>query len=159
PKRRTEKLTAFLRIATEEAFATPDLFAHYRKLLADGSHHDPGFESLMGFYLDNPSPRIQAVNQRMQDLGERRLADMDSTGIARQILSLTAPGVQIFDRDTAVSLARDTNDALADTIAQHPDRFSGLAAIAPQDPAEAAKELERGVKKLGLKGAIVNSHT
>lgn len=29
----------------------------------------------------------------------------------------------------------------------------------PQDPAGAAKELERGVKKLGLKGAIINSHT
>jgi len=149
----------YLRIATEEAFATPELFAQYRKLLADGSHHDPGFASLMGFYLDNPSPRIQAVNRRMQDLGERRLADMDSTGIARQILSLTSPGVQVFDADTAVHLARESNDALAEAIARHPDRFSGLAAIAPQNPAEAAKELERGVKQLGLKGAIINSHT
>ncbi len=42
---------------------------------------------------------------------------------------------------------------------KHPDRFAGLAAIAPQDPAGAAKELERGVRQLGLKGAIVNSHT
>jgi 5-carboxyvanillate decarboxylase len=151
--------TGYLRIATEEAFATPELFARYGKLLADGSHGDPGFASLMGFYLDNPSPRIQAVNQRMLDLGERRLADMNATGIARQILSLTAPGVQVFDADTAVGLARDSNDALAAAIARHPDRFSGLAAIAPQNPAEAAKELERGVKRLGLKGAIVNSHT
>src|SRR5436853_580856 len=99
----------YVRIATEEAFATPELFAHYRKLLADGSHNDPGFASLMGFYLDNPSPRIQAVNQRMLDLGERRLGDMDSTGIARQILSLTSPGVQVFDADTAVHLARASN--------------------------------------------------
>src|SRR5258708_10148256 len=102
----------YLRIATEEAFATPELFARYRKLLADGSHHDPGFASLMGFYLDNPSTRIQAVNQRMLDLGERRLADMDATGIAWQILSLTSPGVQVFEADTAVSLARESNDAL-----------------------------------------------
>ena len=149
----------YLRIAAEEAFATPELFAQYRKLLASGSHNDPGFASLMGFYLDNPSPRIQAVNQRMLDLGAPRLADMDATGIARQILSLTSPGVQVFDADTAVSLARETNDALADAVVRHPDRFSGLAAIAPQNPAEAAKELERGVKRLGLKGAIVNSHT
>jgi len=149
----------YLRIATEEAFATPQLFARYRKLLADGSHYDPGFASLMGFYLDNPSPRIQAVNQRMQDLGERRLADMDATGIARQILSLTSPGVQVFDADTAVRLARECNDVLAEAVVRHPHRFSGLAAIAPQNPAEAAKELERGVKSLSLKGAIVNSHT
>src|SRR5262249_62107206 len=38
-------------------------------------------------------------------------------------------------------------------------RFAGLAAIAPQNPREAAKELERGVQTLGLKGAIINSHT
>jgi 2,3-dihydroxybenzoate decarboxylase len=84
---------------------------------------------------------------------------MDQTGIARQILSLTAPGVQIFDSDTAVALARSTNDQLAEAIRRRPDRFSGLAAVAPQNPRAAAQELERGVKSLGLKGAIVNSHT
>ncbi|MBV9503589.1 MAG: amidohydrolase, partial [Acidobacteriia bacterium] len=63
------------------------------------------------------------------------------------------------DRDTAAALAELSNDYLAEGIRKHPDRFDGLAAIAPQDPAGAAKELERGVRKLGLKGAIVNSHT
>jgi 2,3-dihydroxybenzoate decarboxylase len=84
---------------------------------------------------------------------------MDATGIALQILSLTAPGVQIFDADTAFAFARNANDQLAAAIAKHPTRYTGLAAIAPQNPTEAAKELERGVTKLGLKGAIVNSHT
>jgi 2,3-dihydroxybenzoate decarboxylase len=84
---------------------------------------------------------------------------MDQTGIARQILSLTSPGVQVFDASTAVALARSSNDFVADAIRKHPDRFSGLAAIAPQDPPAAAKELERGVRSLGLKGAIINSHT
>src|SRR6185503_14292059 len=55
----------------------------------------------------------------------------------------------------AVALARDTNDEL---IAHLSDRFAGLAAIAPQDPAAAVKELQRAVGK-GLKGAVVNSHT
>jgi 2,3-dihydroxybenzoate decarboxylase len=67
--------------------------------------------------------------------------------------------VQIFDAATAASLARAANDELAAAIAAHPTRFAGLAAIAPQDPATAARELERGVRALGLKGAIVNSHT
>lgn len=128
-------------------------------VLAGGGVPDPGFESLWGFYLLNPSPRIGEIISRMQDLGERRLRDMDETGIARQILSLTAPGVQIFDRDTAVALARSTNDQLAESIRKYPDRFSGLAAVAPQDPKAAAHELERGVRTLGLKGAIINSHT
>jgi 2,3-dihydroxybenzoate decarboxylase len=148
----------YLRIATEEAFAPPAMFDGYRKLLARGGD-DPGFESLWGFYLGSPSPRATAVIERLQDLGDRRIADMDNTGIDLQILSLTSPGVQVFDADRANDLARDSNDELAAAIARHPDRFAGLAAAAPQDPAAAAKEIERGVRKLGLKGFILNSHT
>jgi len=149
----------YLRIATEEAFAPPEMIDRYKALLESRTLHDPGFESLWGFYGTNPSPRIREVLARMTDLGDLRLRDMDATGIARQILSLTAPGVQVFEPADAVALACSSNDFLADAIRRHPDRFSGLAAIAPQDPAAAAKELERGVRTLGLKGAIINSHT
>ena len=76
-----------------------------------------------------------------------------------QIVSLTAPGLQIFDAGTAVSLAVDYNDELAAALGAHPDRFAGLAAVAPHAPSQAAKELERAVNRLGLRGAIVNSHT
>ena len=151
--------SAYVRIATEEAYAPPELFERYRKLLEDGSHNDPGFASFMGFYLNNSGPRLTEIREQIQDVGERRIRDMDSTGIAKQILSLTSPGVQVFDAPTAVSLATSFNDQLAEAIRKHPDRFAGLAAIAPQDPAAAAKELERAVQSLGLKGAIVNSHT
>ena len=147
------------RIATEEAFGTAELFERYRAILSDGSVTDPGFTSLMGFYLGSSAPGIVAVRERMLDLGERRLGDMDSTGIAKQVLAVTSPGVQIFDADTAVGLARSINDELSAAVRKYPHRFAGLAAIAPQRPAEAAKELERAVKTLGLKGAIVNSHT
>jgi 2,3-dihydroxybenzoate decarboxylase len=150
---------AYLRIATEEAYAPPELFERYRKLLEDGSHNDPGFASFMGFYLNNSGPRLTEIRAQIQDIGERRIRDMDATGIAKQILSLTSPGVQVFDAPTAVSLATSFNDQLAEAIRHHPDRFAGLAAIAPQDPPAAAKELDRAVKSLHLKGAIVNSHT
>ncbi|MBV9506954.1 MAG: amidohydrolase family protein, partial [Acidobacteriia bacterium] len=137
-------MTAYLRIATEEAFAPPEILDRYRTLIAEEPDLDPGFTSLMGFYL-GPSPRATQVMSRMPDLDAIRLRDMDETGIARQIVSLTSPGVQIFDRDTAAALAELSNDYLAEGIRKHPDRFDGLAAIAPQDPAGAAKELERGV--------------
>jgi 5-carboxyvanillate decarboxylase len=148
----------YQRIAAEEAFAPPEILARYRTMLQNGSVADPGFASLVGFYMGG-SPRAAAVMSRMADLDQLRLADMDAAGIAIQILSLTAPGVQIFDADTGTALARLSNDYLAEAIRRHPDRFAGLAAIAPQNPAGAARELERGVRKLGLKGAIVNSHT
>jgi 2,3-dihydroxybenzoate decarboxylase len=149
----------FKRIATEEAFNTREIAQAYRDLLERGASSDIGFTSLVGYYLRNPSERTRAVAARLEDLGAGRLADMDATGIAMQVLSLTAPGVQIFDADRGTALARAANDELADAIARHPTRYAGLAAIAPQDPAAAAKELERAVSKLGLKGAIVNSHT
>ena len=149
----------FKRIATEEAFATKELMKAYRELLARKGSDDIGFNSLMGYYLVNPSERTRAVAARLEDLGQRRIDDMDATGIAMQILSVTSPGVQIFGADEAVGLARSANDELAAAIAAHPTRYTGLAAIAPQNPQAAAKELERAVTQLKLKGAIVNSHT
>lgn len=150
---------AYQRIATEEAFSPAEMFRMYREMLERKSYDDPGFQSLWGFYLLSRSERATGVIERLQDLGERRIGDMDASGISRQVLSLTSPGVQVFDAATATALARSSNDQLAEAIRRHPDRFSGLAAVAPQDPGGAAKELERGVQTLGLKGAIINSHT
>jgi 2,3-dihydroxybenzoate decarboxylase len=135
------------------------MFRMYRKLVDARSLDDPGFQSLWGFYLLSRSERATGVIERLQEIGERRIADMDSAGIDRQILSLTSPGVQVFDAATATALAKSSNDQLSEAIRRYPQRFSGLAAIAPQDPPAAAEELERGVRKLGLRGAIVNSHT
>ncbi|HET7131766.1 MAG TPA: amidohydrolase family protein [Gammaproteobacteria bacterium] len=149
----------FKRIATEEAFLTKEIGKAYRDLLARKGSNDIGFNSLVGYYQTHKSERSTAVAARLEDLGERRIADMDASGVDVQILSLTSPGVQVFDAATAVGYARSANDELAEAIAKYPTRYAGLAAVAPQDPAAAAKELERGVTKLGLKGAIINSHT
>ena len=96
--------------------------------------------------------------ERITDLGARRLADMDASGIARQIVLLTAPGVQVFDAATGTSLARDANDELSEKTKRHPARYAALAAIAPQDPRGAVQELQRAIG-LGFKGVVVNSHT
>ena len=148
----------YLRIATEEAFCPPELMRRFRQVLEDKSIDDPGFYKLWGFY-GGQSERARLLSERIQNLGEGRLADMDATGIDRQILSITCPGVQMFKPAEGTALARAANDQLAAAIARHPNRFAGLTAIAPQDPAAAAREIERGVNQLGLKGVIVNSHT
>ena len=148
----------YVRIATEEAWAPPGLLARYRKLLEEKpASWDPGFRSLWGFFLST-TPRATQLVARIQDLGSQRIADMDASGIAKQLVFLTAPGVQVFDAGTAVPLSRDLNDELIQKTKKHPDRYAGLAAIAPQDPRQAAKELQRSVA-LGMRGAVINSHT
>ena len=118
---------------------------------------DPGFHSLWGFFT-GATPRATQLAARIQDLGAQRLADMDASGIAKQIVFLTAPGVQVFDAATGTSLARDANDELSAKTRLHPERYAALAAIAPHDPRNAVKEMQRAIG-LGFKGVVVNSHT
>ena len=93
------------------------------------------------------------------DTEGQRLREMDELGVDMQLLSLTAPGVQMFDADTATELAALANDRLAQICAARPTRFAGLAAFAPQSPRRAAREMERAIRTLKLNGFILNSHT
>lgn len=149
----------YKRIATEEAWCPPQMLDIYNRMLETKAIDDPGFNTMFGFYMNSPSVRTQQIRDYLVDLGDQRLRHMDERGIDMQIVALTSPGVQVMPKDEAVSFAAYANDVLADGCRKHPTRFAGLAAIAPQDPKAAAKELERGVNTLGLKGAIINSHT
>ena len=100
------------------------------------------------------------VAERIADLTDLRLREMDEQGIDVQVLSLTSPGIQgMTDPADAVATAREANDLVAQVVSDHPTRFAGFAALACQDPAAAVAELERAVNELGLKGALINGHT
>jgi 5-carboxyvanillate decarboxylase len=137
----------YRRIACEEGFLTPEVLAENARL------GDIGIPLITA---DGPTAFLASM---LSDLGEGRLAAMDADGIDMQVLLLSAPGLQVFDPKTAVALARDVNDRSSAAVQAHPDRFAALAAIPPQAPEAAAQELERAVTKLGLKGAVINSHT
>ena len=97
------------------------------------------------------------LERRLFDLSDERLAEMDANGIALSILSLNAPGIQsLVARQQALEVAARANDALAAGIAKHPDRFSGFAAVAMQDPDAACREVTRAVRELGFKGVMTN---
>ncbi len=103
----------YKRIATEEAWLPPDIMALYRKEIAEKNINEPGFNQLWGFFAGDSE---LAVNhrRRIQTLGEERVADMDGSGIDIAVLSLSSPGVQLFDPATATSLAISANDQLAE---------------------------------------------
>src|SRR5262249_59814570 len=47
--------------------------------------------------------------RQLDDLGEIRLEEMDAAGIDVQVISHMQPGTQIFDPETAITLARTAN--------------------------------------------------
>jgi len=102
-------------------------------------------------------PYWSAIEGKLIDFYDRRLAEMDAAGIACAVLSLNANGIQeIPDPAQAVALARQANDVLAAAVAKRPDRFAALAALPMQDAQAAAAELGRCVRELKFKGALVN---
>ena len=138
---------AYRRIAAEEGFLSPAVLAQNAKI------------QIPGVPLISANGPTAGVSRVLTDLDAGRIAAMDADGIDMQLLLLSSPGVQVFERATAVALAAESNDYAAAACKRHPTRFAALAAIAPQDPAAAAKELERATRTLGLKGGIINSHT
>lgn len=137
-------------IATEEAFAPPQYIEAYLEMAKS---------------LDTPASRYLAayygkpeVARQLTDL-DYRLAEMDEHGVDMHLLSMTGPGVQAFDAGLGTELASIGNNMLAAAVQRHPTRFAGLAAVAPQDPGQAAREIKRATSDLGLNGVIINSHT
>jgi gamma-resorcylate decarboxylase len=138
------------KIALEEHFYLPSFEAYG----ADGSALD-GAGKAQNYLPDF----FASVQKRLSD-DKLRLDDMDKCGIELMILSLTQPGIQgITDRAIAVETAKRMNDDLARIVAGNPTRYAGFAAVALQDVRAAGDELERAVKKLGFKGAMINGYT
>lgn len=107
-----------------------------------------------GLEMRNPS-----LQERLFDLGELRLREMDEAGIDFQVLSHGAPSLQRMAAEIAVPLARKANDRLSEVVKQHPEKFAAFAQLPTADPAAAADELERTVTRLGFKGAMLHGLT
>ena len=148
------------RIAIEVAFVTSQFEAEWKKVLA-GEKCEAGFRK-MGETTYTESSGNTLLHERRRDIGSSRIAHMDRVGISVQVLSMSSPEVQVFDASLANRLASEANDALANGVRRYTDRFAGLGAFVPQDPAAAAaaaaREIER-IRSMGLKGLVINSHT
>ena len=125
------------KIALEEHFAIPET-------LQDSA----------GFFPDDVWEELKS---RLLDIQDRRLRLMDEHGIELMLLSLNAPAIQaIPDPARAIEIARRANEFLAEQVRKRPSRFQAFAALPMQDPDAAIRELERCVKELGFRGALVN---
>ena len=103
-------------------------------------------------------PYGDSILDRLLDLDDRRISEMDAAGIDVAVVSLTSPGVEPLEPSAATRLARKVNDELAGAIDKHPGRLRGFAALSPKDTEAAVHELERSVKELGLQGWKTHSN-
>ncbi|MGI3785631.1 MAG: amidohydrolase family protein [Janthinobacterium lividum] len=129
-------------IAIEEHWNSPALTAAVKALPAGRGDASLAFDE-MGDNLE-----------RLDDLGDWRVATMDEQGIDVAIVSLAPPGTQPLDAADAVALSRDGNDVAAEAVRRHPTRLRAFATLPLADPAAAVAELERAAG-LGLVGAMV----
>ena len=109
--------------------------------------------------LRNSGPHGARICAQLQEVGDKRVAEMDAAGIDMQVLSLNSPGVEQAEVAEQISISRESNDFLAEAIKRHPTRFAGLAALPIAAPDQAAEELERRVRQQGFKGTLINGHT
>ena len=130
-------------ITLEEHFASPKFF--------DG----PGRE--FKERAQRAGGREAEFFDRLADIGDKRLAEMDAAGIDMQVLSLQYPGTEQCEDAEAVDVAHEANDFLAAAVKKHPTRFAAFAALPTGTPDKAAAELERRIGS-GFKGAIINGH-
>ena len=93
-------------ITLEEHFATPEI-------LKATAHLQPPARNDF----------VKAVEAKLLDLGQSRIADMDAAGIDLQVLSLTNAGLDKLDGPAATTLVHDANDKLADAARAYPQRF------------------------------------
>jgi aminocarboxymuconate-semialdehyde decarboxylase len=108
--------------------------------------------STRGAYMQK---RVRGI-PAMVDLAERfRMMDLFDDYV--QVLSLAAPPIEALGPpDQSPDLARLANDAMADTVATHPDRFAGFIASVPMNNPEATvREIDRAVTDLGAVGIQV----
>ena len=90
---------------------------------------------------------------------KRRIEECDREKISTQVLSTVPVMFSYWAKPAdALDLSRRLNDHIAEVVRSHPKRFAGLATIPLQDPDLAARELERCVRELGLRGAQIGTH-
>jgi aminocarboxymuconate-semialdehyde decarboxylase len=140
-----------------------DIHCHYlnQAAAAQVAHLNPAqYEpSVMFANALTREVNVKQIRDRLQKLStiETRLKDMDRMGIDMQAVS-PAPNQCYYwtDPELGVELSRMVNDRLAEIVATWPERFVALGTVPLQHVDLAVAELERCVKKLGLRGVEIN---
>jgi 6-methylsalicylate decarboxylase len=83
------------------------------------------------------------------------VAAMDALGVELALISISSPGIDLGRGTDVARLARDVNDAGADAVRDHPQRFGLLASLPLPDVDAALEEVERAFDELEADGVVL----
>ncbi len=133
-------------IAIEEHWTTPELTAALQAL-PEGARDASIALNELGDNLE-----------RLEDIGDARIAAMDEQGIDMQIISLAPPATGPLAPAHAVRHSRGANDLAAEAVRRNPSRLRAMSTLPMAEPSAVVEELERAAG-LGFVGAMVYGRT
>jgi uncharacterized protein len=117
------------------------------------------------FFELDPSTHAANLRKRVSNIPslvdmDVRFGQMDEFGDYRQIINIAAPPVEdLGSPQISKEMSRIGNEAMAELVARHPDRFAGFTACVPMDDPDAAvAELDYATSQLGALGAQIYTH-
>jgi uncharacterized protein len=116
-----------------------------------------GHGSAAGYFGTDLAGKGMATTTQSLDDAAGRLKDLDREGIDIQIAypNIMAMASHLDDGELAAAMCRAYNNYAAEKARAFNGRVKPVAVVALQNPAEAAKELRRAIKDLGLAGTVV----
>ncbi|KAF4342061.1 5-carboxyvanillate decarboxylase [Fusarium beomiforme] len=93
-----------------------------------------------------------SIINRLADLEDERIKNMDENDVAIQVLSHCPTNFLTAETIKA------SNDELAEAVRANKSRLAGFAALPMSDPEAATHELERCIKQHGFVGALIDNH-
>ena len=114
---------------------------------------------LVAYFPGREGKRLSQVEERLQDITNLRIKEMDEAGIDVQVLSHGAPGTQKMEAEPAVKLSRQTNDRLAEIVKANPERFAAFGICRRRIRRPPPTSSIAPSRKLGFKGAMIHGLT
>ena len=137
PKSLTVDMHAHVAVPRVAEIVTPHLKQSTDPLVQDST---PETQALMAKQAADIRERIATTDQRFRV--------MDNMGVDMQLVCPAPPQIYYnLPLDVGVQAARVLNDGIAEYVGKHKDRLVALGGVPMQDGNEAAKELERGMKR------------